>query len=269
MENNNNNKKALAIMLGTLFFLLVLAVVLLSVIIVSITGESDPPITGVSEQTTGIPDRSDISSQLPPVTTENPISSSTQPSVTTGNPPETGANTGTPTGPFKTDPTPGTTTTPATSTSRTPVTEAPNIPIEKVETITNADGSVTKRGAFRDNGTPKVHLIVSWEAHYPEKNAKTVELTVSVYLESYSIGVAARDNGTLVIGEDTTVFRTNNIHISDNSIHRTLLTQKTVSYTKSSGSAVLELDIDAAWNFKGTYSGIAVDWITVSGTIEI
>ncbi|MGM9636677.1 MAG: hypothetical protein ACI3YK_01680 [Eubacteriales bacterium] len=271
----NNNKKALAIMLGTLFFLLVLAVVLLSVIIVSITGESDPPITEVSEQTTTIPDRTDLSSDLTSViTTTNPTTSFVQPSVTTEKQPDTGESTGVPTGPAQTDPIPPVTDdtptqTTVTTTTRIPGSDAPNIPIGTVETITNSDGSVTKRGAFRDTGTPKVHLIVIWEATYPEKNSKTVELTVSVYLESYSIGVAARDNGTLIIGDNTTIFRTNAIFLSDNDVHRTLLTQKTLSYTKSSGTAVLELDIDAAWNFMGTYSGIAIDWITVSGTIEI
>lgn len=264
----NNSKKALGIMLGTLFFLLVLAVVLLSVIIVSITGENDPPVTEVSDQTTSVPDRSDTSSGLPSVTTDPTVSSSL-PSQTTGNLPQT-----TPTGPSQTDPIPPVTDAPptpttVTTTTRTPGTDAPNIPIGKVETINNPDGSVTKRGAFRDNGTPKIHLIVSWEATYPEKNSRTVELTVSVYLESYSIGVAARDNGTLIIGDDTTVFHTNGIFLTENVVHRTLLTQKTISYTKSGGSAVLELDIDAAWNFMGTYSGIAIDWITVSGTIEI
>ncbi|MGM9680148.1 MAG: hypothetical protein ACI3XR_01435 [Eubacteriales bacterium] len=264
----NNSKKALGIMLGTLFFLLVLAVVLLSVIIVSITGENDPPVTEVSDQTTSVPDRSDTSSGLPPVTT-NPTVSESLPSQTTGNLPQT-----TPTAPSRTDPIPPVTDntptqTTVTTTTRIPGSDAPNIPIGKIETVNNPDGSVTKRGAFRDNGTPKIHLIVEWEANYPEKNSKTVELTVRVYLESYSIGVAARDNGTLVIGDDTTVFRTNDITIKENVIHHTLLTQKTVSYTKSVGTAVLELDIDAAWNFMGTYSGIAIDWITVSGTIEI
>lgn len=266
----NNNKKALAIMLGTLLFLLVLAVVLLSVIIVSITGESDSPVTEVTDQTTTIPDRTDVTSNPPSVaTTNHPTTSSVLPSVPTEKLPDTGENT-TPAGPVQTDSTPTVSTTfPSTTTTRTPGADAPNVPIGTVETITNADGSVTKRGAFRDNGTPKVHLIVMWEANYPEKNAKTVELTVSVYLESYSIGVADRDNGTLIIGDDTTIFHTNAIFLSDNNVHRTLLTRKTLSYTKSSGTAILELDIDAAWNFMGTYSGIAVDWITVSGTIEI
>lgn len=261
----NSGKKTLGIMLGMLVFLLVLAVVLLSVIIISITNDRNPPSPTLTTVPTGL---TSPSTTTAPESTKSPTQTDPASTAPTENPTTGGTSNPEPTTPDVTVPTQPTVTRPTIPAPTDPI-QAPNVPIGKVETIRNPDGSVTKKGAFRDSGTPKIHLIVEWEAVYPKENSKEVTLTVSVYLQSYSIGVAARDNGVLTIGDNTIIFRTNRLADLENTLHRTLFTTRTLNYTKPSGSSTLELDIDAAWNFQGSYSGTFIDWISVSGTIEI
>lgn len=258
----NKNKKALGIMLGTLVFLLVLAVVLLSVIIVSLARDDKPavttPIPTLSQSRPGVqtsyrPHTVKPFPNDPPRTTMNPG---------TGSPAGSSDNIG--------DPSRTTGSAPATTTpkeTRPPVT-GPNVPIGEIVTTVNPDGSMTRSGAFRDNGSTALHMVIEWEAAYASQDAGSVNLTVRVYLQCYSIGVAARDNGTLSIAGQTTTFQTPNIYYNTNDNHYTLLTSRSVTVPKESGSAA-EVDISAAWNYKGTYSGVPMEWVTVAGTIEL
>lgn len=259
-----NNKKTLAIMLGTLLFLLVLAVVLLSVIIVSITGDNDPPVTSTPDITVTAPMSTDDPASsdphaLPstPQKTEPVITTAPQSTVTPTNTdkPATGSS--------------EVTTAPQTPTTTAPVVTRPPVSTDKVETITNPDGSVVKRGSFRDNGEQMLHLLVDWEAYYPEKDSKNVTLTVRLYLESNTIGVSARTNGVFTVGDDTIQYSTGLLTIRESATHHTLFVTRTLNYTKSNGSQPLELDISAAWNFDGSYSGVRIDWLRVNSTIEI
>lgn len=259
----NKNKKALGIMLGTLVFLLVLAVVLLSVIIVSLAKDdkpsvttpqatvsrTDPGITTDPRPNTGNPPHTDpqIRTTQTPNTSRPDVSGNTEPSGTTQNPPET---------------------TSPTTQSKPPVV-GPNVPIGEIVVSVNPDGSVTKSGAFRDNGPTGLHMVIEWEANYASQNAESASLTVRVYLQCYSIGVAARDNGTLSIAGQTTTFQTPNIYYNTNDNHYTLLTARSVSVPLSASGAATEVDISAAWNYKGSYSGVPMEWVTVSGTIEV
>lgn len=259
----NKNKKALGIMLGTLVFLLVLAVVLLSVIIISLAKEDKPAITTIQSptqsstpaQTTNKPSTSDRATTELPKTTDQPVIT-TEPPVTgdpTTEPPET-SNTSQTTEPNVTP---------------KPPVQGPNVAIGDVTEVQNPDGSIVRSGAFRDNGETKLHLVIEWEAKYASKDATAVNLTVRVYLQCYSIGIAARDKGTLTINGESTSYQTPNIFYSTNEEHHTLLTARSVTVNKSSGSAKTEVDLSAAWNYQGSYSGVRIDWLTVAGTIEV
>ena len=253
----NKNKKALGIMLGTLVFLLVLAVVLLSVIIISLAREDKPGITTPSRITqsqkpdnTGTPfPTGNWTSKKPPIQSSGPeTSDQTDQSrpQTTAVQPQTGGTTG-----------------------NTPKPPQPNVPVGEITTVENPDGSIVKKGAFRDDGPTGLHLVIEWEAKYASKNASTVNLTVQVYLQCYSIGVAARDIGSLMINGESSTFQTPSLFYSDNSQHYTLVTARSLTLTKASGTVPLEVDISAAWNYKGSYSGVEMEWLTVAGTIEV
>ncbi len=255
----NKNKKALGIMLGTLVFLLVLAVVLLSVIIVSLAKDDKPAVTTPLGKIT----------QSDPViqTSQRPQTSGkdqTQPSVQTTQPQISTSGTGEP--PITTQKRPTTPTTQKKPETQRPI-EGPNVPIGDIVTTVNPDGSVVKSGAFRDNGPTNLHLVVEWEAKYASQDAASVNLTVRVYLQCYSIGVAARNNGTLSIAGQTTTFQTPGIYYSANERHYTLITARSVTVQRNGSAA--EVDISAAWNYKGSYSGVRMEWVTVSGTIEL
>ncbi len=161
---------------------------------------------------------------------------------------------------------------PATSTPSVdpkPPVQGPNVAIGKIETVENADGSIVRKGAFRDDGETSLHIVIGWEAKYASKDATTVNLTVRVYLQCYSIGVAARNNGTLTINGESTTYSSPKISYDGKEQHYTLLTAKSVTISKKSAAYSTEVDLDAAWNYKGTYSGVPIEWLTVAGTIEV
>lgn len=265
----NRNKKALGIMLGTLVFLLVLAVVLLSVIIVSLAKEENPVITTEGKQTEA--QTSEQSSQIPQ-TSDQPATGSTQTSQTpqTSDEPVITTDTENPT----TEPSSSSTsesrpTTTLPNVTPNPTVQRPNVAVGDIVTVENADGSIVRSGAFRDNGPTGLHMIIEWEAGYASKDATTVNLTVRVYMQCYSIGVAARNNGTLTVNGDTSIFSTPGIFYSTNETHHTLLTARSMTITKNSAAYSTEVDLDAAWNCKLTYSGVYYEWLTAAGTIEV
>lgn len=259
----NRNKKALGIMLGTLVFLLVLAVVLLSVIIVSLAKDEDEPVITTPEGIT--------QSTVPVQSTDKPSTSGSQPS---SNIPQTSDKPAITSGTERDPATePGSTSDNDVQTTKPeeskPPVVGPNIPLEDIETVKNSDGSIVRSGAFRDNGDAKIHLVIKWEAKYASEDATTATLTVQVYLQSYSIKIASRDNNTLSINGNSTVFKTEGIYYSNNDMHLTPLTVRTVTITKDSAAYNTEVELDATWNCKGTYSGVQIDWLMVAGTIEV
>lgn len=259
----NANRKALLVMAGTLIVLLIAAVVLLSIIIVSLASEkNDPPQT--SSQKTGEPTQS----YLPLVTTAAPLTTSyPDPLATTSTAPTTSVQS--PVVSTETKPSVTTTAKPnitITMPDKDDYTYAPTV--SATETVTKADGSIVKRGAFTGGSDAKVFLRVEWEAEYADPSATTVKLTVRVCVQSHSIGVVARPGGMLSIGGASTSFTSPAIFHETNDVHVSQIYSRTVTLTKKS-SAPLEVDIDAAWNFSGVYSGVSIDWLTAEGTIEV
>lgn len=257
----NANRKALLVMAGTLIVLLIAAVVLLSIIIVSLASEkNDPPQT--SSHNTGAPTQS----YLPLVTTAAPLTTSyPDPLATTSTAPTTSVQPPV----VSTEAKPSVTTTAkpnVTLPAKNDYTYAPTV--SATETVTKADGSIVKKGAFTGGSDAKVFLRVEWEAEYADLSATTVKLTVRVCVQSHSIGVVARPGGMLSIGGASTSFTSPAIFHETNDVHVSQIYSRTVTLTKKS-SAPLEVDIDAAWNFSGVYSGVSIDWLTAEGTIEV
>lgn len=254
------NRKALFAMVGILIFLLVAAVVLLSIIIVSLASDrTDNTVTTVQNTTVA---RTDVPKVTSTVTTTYP-----DPFATTLTPVTNVPSTTTDGGTATTTAKPTTTTAaPTTLPGKNDYTYAPTV--SETITVKNADGSVTKKGAFMGGSDAKVFLHVEWEAEYAEEASSSVKLTVKVYVQSHSIAVIARPGGLLSIGGSETTFTSPAITHESNDIHNSLICQRSVTLTKRS-SAPLEIDIDAAWNFAGVYSGVSIDWLTAEGTIEI
>lgn len=257
----NTNSKALIVMAGTLIVLLIAAVVLLSIIIVSLASEkSDPPQTSSQSTSTPTGVSPPIVTTVPPVTTTYP-----DPLATTTLSPTT--STQKPVVSTEAKPPVTTTAKPdVTLPGKDDYTYAPTV--SETETITRGDGSIVKKGAFNGGSDAKVFLRVEWEAEYADPSATTVKLTVKVCVQSHSIGVVARPGGILSIGGASTTFTSPAIFHESNDIHVSRIYSRTVTLTKKS-SAPLEVDIDAAWNFNGVYSGISIDWLTAEGTIEV
>lgn len=254
------NRKALFAMVGILIFLLVAAVVLLSIIIVSLAGDrGDTAVTTIQNTTAARTD-------APRVTTAY-VTTYPDPFATTSSPTTDKPSTTTESGTVTTTSKPTTTTVaPTTLPGKNDYTYAPTV--SETVTVKNSDGSITKKGAFTGGSDAKVFLRVEWEAEYAAEQSSSVKLTVKVYVQSHSIAVVSRPGGMLSIGASETTFTSPAITHETNDIHNSLICQRSVTLTKRS-SAPLEIDIDAAWNFAGVYSGVSIDWLTAQGTIEI
>lgn len=262
-----NSRKALAVMVGTLIFLLVLAVVLLSVIIVSLSGDRpNPPESGnvtTAAGTTGRPE-STTNGQL--TTVPDPFGSVS--TSVTGDKPQTTVTTAAKPTTSQVTPSQKVTATVKPTTSQIPTGNLYPPTFSETVTVKNLDGSVVKSGSFTGGSDAKLFLVIEWEAKYAYEGATGVQLTVRVYLKSFSVDVASRSNGVLSIGGVDSAFTSPAVKEDIDVIHMTLLCSRTVTLTKRSADPY-DVDIDAAWNFRGVYSGVSIDWLTVSGNIEI
>ena len=95
------------------------------------------------------------------------------------------------------------------------------------------------------------------------------KVTVTVYLDSYSLSCNSRTNcNTITIGDNDYVFSTGAIvYNSGTGRHRTELSTAEALYTDE--ELPEELQIGATWLFKGTYSQVEIDTLEVSGSVAL
>ncbi len=91
-----------------------------------------------------------------------------------------------------------------------------------------------------------------------------VYLTVNLYLEHYSIGINGRSDNILVIGGEEFKFSTDPIRQEANTKSETLLCTKTIEVEY--GDTV---SIEATFNSNLTYSGVRLNTIDLSGTVNV
>lgn len=135
-----------------------------------------------------------------------------------------------------------------------------------------ADATNSQQPTNRENGavsgqyasvqSDKLHLLLDYTR--TPGNGGTDVLTVTIRLSSYSLSVGARPHlGKVTVGDETLTFSTDALEISENGTP-TLTELFSHSFTIPGGEAV---SVAASWHFGGTYSGVEIQELTVSGLI--
>jgi hypothetical protein len=260
--------KKLSITLGILVTLLIAAVILLSMIVLSLTKETNdtqdtlttPAATLSTSQTTD----SLATSTQTPVTESKPVTTASDPTQT-GTPVQTDPIIVAPatTGAVTTIPTDTVTTGSVTTVS--PIGGGVS---ESVVTTVNPDGSISRSGSLIGEHTVSLYLVLTWEAIYPSADSSDCTLNVTLYLSSYSLGLAARTGNSLWIADNLTTFDTPVLQIQSG--QQVLTSLVSVSRKISKGdNELISLPLSALWYFGGTYSGVSLDQLTLSGNIEV
>ncbi len=179
-----------------------------------------------------------------PDSTTTPQNTTTPDNTTTPNQTTTPDQTTTP----EVTTTPDQTTTPDNTTS--PDETDPDIP----------DGLLLEKSIKSDTG---IALNLRADVSAYEQDGK-VYLTVSLYLEHYSISINAKYDNSLVIGGEEFKFSTDAIKQEENTKSQTLLCTETVEVEH--GDTV---SIEASFNSKLTYSGVKLDNIELAGTVNV
>ncbi len=267
----SGSRKALAFMVGTLILLLIIAVVLLSIIIVSLVSERNAPVENTTDSYSAKTTASAKKESDKAPATQKPSTASAE--ITTAKSPVTSADI---TDSHKTDggseiteESKVTTENTAPETSRKESDKRFPGEIYPTSTVENENGTITKKGSFLgESDVRNFRLLVEWEAEYAGKGATSVQLTVRVYVKSHSLRVGARPGGMLSVGGIEASYTSPAIYYDTDDIHLTQVYSRTMTLSKNSAAAK-DIDIDAAWYFGGTYSGIDIEFLTASGTIEI
>lgn len=114
-----------------------------------------------------------------------------------------------------------------------------------------------------DSGT-KLNLLLNWTA-VNGKEEGTVEITVKLFLECYSIFVGGRDDGEIRIGETLVNYTTPQMELPGTGFNEIDFGTYKFTVKKDSGSSTT-VPVYASWHFRGTYAGVPVEWITVNST---
>lgn len=142
----------------------------------------------------------------------------------------------------------------------TPAPEAADIGAEA-----GSSGLVDVSGSIRSDTGTALNLIADWE--WVSVSARNVRLTVTLYLESYSLSVSERYGNTLRIGDETVTFRTPELEVPSGDLVKTELYSWSETFTLPEGGS-LSTDISATWGFAGSYSGTELPEISLSGRIS-
>jgi 6-phosphogluconolactonase (cycloisomerase 2 family) len=120
-------------------------------------------------------------------------------------------------------------------------------------------------GTFRSNTGVPINLVCSWSAR--TSGSDTVQLTVSVALESYSLFVNAHaDALCYTVNGSTTTANVAALSIDTNNVTHTELGQKTFTVNLSDGETVT-VPVTVEWLFGGVYSGVQLDRVTAETDI--
>lgn len=130
---------------------------------------------------------------------------------------------------------------------------------------TGGSGLVDVSGSIRSETGTALNLIADWEC--VSVSARNVRLTVTLYLESYSLSVGERYGNTLRIGEETVTFRTPALEVPSGELVKTELYSWSETYTLPEDGQ-LTTTLSAAWAFAGSYSGVELPEISLSGQVS-
>ena len=143
-----------------------------------------------------------------------------------------------------------------------------NTPIPATDDMENAGDYdlVDASGSFRSDTGTALNLVADWECI--SVSAKNVRLTITLSLESYSLSVGERSANQLVLNGIPITYRTSSIEVPSGGLSKTeLYTWSETLPLMEDGS--LQQDLYAYWVFSGTYSGVEIDQLELSGHIAV
>ena len=120
-------------------------------------------------------------------------------------------------------------------------------------------------GSFYSTNDQKIKLFVEWNSVRSE-SGDSADLNVKVYIVCYSIQVGSRTDNKITVNGKSYSFSTPKINEQFGSQSKILIADETVSVDLSDGNTV---SLGASWNFKGSYSGVQIDYLEASDVIAI
>ncbi len=121
-------------------------------------------------------------------------------------------------------------------------------------------------GSFRSDTGTALNLVADWEC--VSVNAKNVRLTIILSLESYSLSVGERTANQLVLNGVPVTFRTDALEIPSGGLSKTEIYTYTETIPMMEDGS-LQQDLYVFWVFSGSYSGVEMDKLELSGHISV
>ena len=117
-------------------------------------------------------------------------------------------------------------------------------------------------GSFRSDTGTALNLIAEWRA--VSLTATTARITVTLFLESYSLDIGERRSNILTFNGEDYYFMTDALEIDGGDLVKTQI------YVWSKDIDVSELSFELAvrWNLRGSYSKKEMEVIELSGSYE-
>jgi len=125
-------------------------------------------------------------------------------------------------------------------------------------------GEIRRSGSFMSENEDSIKLYIEWESVAPT-DSNVADVTVKVYLQSYTLTVGERKDGRITFGDTEVKYSTPAISITEKTLTRTLLTEQTLTSVTSFDG---ECELKVSWHFNGSYTGVKIDYITATETIK-
>lgn len=146
-----------------------------------------------------------------------------------------------------------------------PVTDPVTYPVTEPPVVDRTPGDILGEGFVISNTGTKLNILLNWKAVQGEDN-KDVKVTVSAYLECYSIYVGERDDALISVGGIEHIFHTPPIELGGPAFNEILLGTFDFAVEKSN-EATTNLPVYLEWKFFGTYAGVPLDYVIIDDVI--
>ena len=140
------------------------------------------------------------------------------------------------------------------------------MPTAEIPESGSESGLVDASGTFRSDTGTALNLVADWECI--SVSAKNVRLTITLSLESYSLSVGERTANQLVLNGMPITYHTQALEVPSGGLSKTELYTWSETLTLMEDGS-LHQDLYAFWVFSGTYSGVQIDQLELSGHIAV
>ncbi len=123
-------------------------------------------------------------------------------------------------------------------------------------------------GSFHNYPTSQFGLYCEWSGSQ-SKTGNYTAVTLKVYLHVWSIYVGARRDGIASINGSSGTYSTPAINDDGGSWHLVHLFDRNVNVYHNSNGKKTDVPLSASWRLSGTYSGVSIDTITASTTVDL